>query len=130
MIKKRDFRVQNDILRLKIFKFLKKSYLDIVYCQNVVGYTLQHFLTHFALFHYHFDPFWGDLLKKLRLDATLEARFRGSERGSTGLKKFFSEEIVFGHCLLPKCDWLHLATFLDSFRAVSSSFRLVLGRFA
>ena len=39
------------------------------------------------------------------------------------------EEIVFGHRLLPKWVWLHLATFFDSFRTVSSPFRSVLGRF-
>ena len=104
-------------------EFLKKSYLDIVYCQNVFGYTLQHFLTHFALFHHHFDPFWGDLLKKLRLDATLEARFRGSERASTGSKRiFFPKKLylgivyyqnVFGYTL--QHFWTHFALFCHHF---------------
>ena len=69
------FGLQNGILRLKKNVFLKKSSLGIVYCQNVFGYTLQQFWAHFVLFHRHFIRFWGKLLKKLRLGATLEARF-------------------------------------------------------
>ena len=115
MAPKWDFEAEN-------FGILQKSYLDIVYCQNVIDDTLQHFETHFALFHHRFDRFCGDLLKKLRLGATLEARFRGSERGSTGSKKyFFRRNCIWALFITKMC----LATPCNIFGLISRCFVII-----
>ena len=90
--------------------------------QNTPYYIVEHFWTHFALFYHHFIRFWGDLLKKLRLGATLKARLRGSERGSAGSKKTKFPRICF---LRPICHRIRSNALRNSFTLISRCFIII-----